>query len=152
MRFILFFILTTTAFLSYGSETKVDEELLSLGIIDKNYKYKNIAEAATFFRNLANRESLSLPVMLNSDEEVVSMIATPFQVIYSYRIHRKFDNNSLKVVAQLYNNPKRISELCQQNYIHEFQRANGYVIKFIYSDLNGKIITEARLDNEVCNK
>lgn len=151
MRIFLFFILATTAFLSYGAETKVDKELLSLGLIDKNYKYKNIADAATYFKQLANRESLSLPVMINSDEEVVSMLATPFKVIYTYRIHRRFDNNSLKVVAQLYNNPKRISELCLQNYIHEFQRANDYVIKFIYSDLNGKLITEARLDNEVCN-
>ncbi|MBI1447674.1 MULTISPECIES: hypothetical protein [Acinetobacter] len=152
MRIFLFFILTTTAFLSYGAETKVDKEFLNSGLIDKNYRYKNIADAATFFKQLANRESLSLPVMLNSDEEVVSMMATPFQVMYSYRIHRKLDNNSLKVVAQLYNNPKRISELCRQNYIHEFQRANSYVIKFIYSDLNGRLITETRLDKEVCNQ
>lgn len=145
-------MLISISFYSYGEKTKQDQEMLNLGLIDNDFKYINIKEVADYFRYIANSNSMSLPVMLNSEEEIIGMVLTPFNAVYSYKLHRNLSNKGIKTYAQLYNNPKRITSLCTQNFNNEFQWANNYIVMFQYIDLSGKFITEARLDTEVCRQ
>jgi|GEM_PF-3831136 len=150
MKLISFFVLISISFYSYGEKTKQDQEMLHYGLIDKDFKYINIKEVADYFRYITNSNSMSLPVMFNSEEELIGMVLTPFNAVYSYKLHRNLSKKEIKTYAQLYNNPKRIISLCTQSFNNEFQWANNVIVKFKYIDLSGQFITEVRLDKEAC--
>ena len=132
-------------------ESEEDRKLLALGILDTDYRYKNIEKANEYFRVQSNETAKSLPTQVDSFSEISSTMITPYGAFYSYRFLSNLDASQRREVIKDIKTESNFKDLCSSFFDSKYQVVNNQTIKVNYMDRDYKDIVVFNLDPKKCN-
>jgi len=131
--------------------SEMDEALLSVGLINKNYEYIHKELITEFFRVVNNDYSQSLPMDINSYTRIQSLILTPYygNVSVLYTLPLTVDERD--VLADTLSSKEMLKEACVDYYLpNKFMLANSYTMVYSYADQNHRALADIKMNADSC--
>ena len=131
--------------------SEMDEALLSVGLINKNYEYIHKELITEFFRVVNNDYSQSLPMDINNYTRIQSLILTPYygNVSVLYTLPLTVDERD--VLADTLSSKEMLKEACVDYYLpNKFMLANSYTMVYSYADQNHRALADIKMNADSC--
>ena len=131
--------------------SEMDEALLSVGLINKNYEYIHKELITEFFRVVNNDYSQSLPMDINSYTRIQSLILTPYygNVSVLYTLPLTVDERD--VLADTLSSKEMLKEACVDYYLpNKFMLSNSYTMVYSYADQNHRALADIKMNADSC--
>ena len=131
--------------------SEMDEALLSVGLINKNYEYIHKELITEFFRVVNNDYSQSLPMDINNYTRIQSLILTPYygNVSVLYTLPLTVDERD--VLADTLSSKEMLKEACVDYYLpNKFMFTNSYTMVYSYADQNHRALADIKMNADSC--
>lgn len=140
-------LLTPAAF----AASEMDEALLSVGLIDKNYEYTHKALVTEFFRLVTSDYSQSLPMDTNSYTRIQSMMLTPHYGSVDVLFTLPLTPDERKLLIDELSSKEVLKEACLDYYLpNKFMLANHFTMVYSYSDKNFRPLKDIKMNADTC--
>lgn len=128
----------------------IDDDLLELGIVDSNYKYKDLDFANKYFELITINLQKILP---DTSDGVTSKEAelTRYAHTYTYVIEEFLPPESVEAIRATAQSQEYIQSQCDLFYASKYQRANDTWVSIQIYDLSGELISKVILDESRCD-
>ena len=131
--------------------SEMDEALLSVGLINKNYEYIHKELITEFFRVVNNDYSQSLPMDINSYTRIQSLILTPYYGNVSVLYTLPLTADERDVLADTLSSKEMLKEACVDYYLpNKFMLANSYTMVYSYADQNHRALADIKMNADSC--
>lgn len=131
----------------FGKE--IDEELLELGIVDSNYKYKNFYFANRYFELVTINHQKTLPDTTDGITAKESDLTALYH-IYTYVIEEFPPSEFIEAIRAGTQSQEYIQSQCDVFYASKYQRANNTTVRIQVYDLSGELVSKVILDESTC--
>lgn len=146
-----FILLASSNTYSQTKISELDQEMHALGIIDSSGVYVNTELAAEYFNQAAETFSKSLPVKVNKNIEVLSVLMTPYYSSYSYKINYNFNQSERDKFIQEMLSEDSIKEMCDEIFNERIFWVNNHQMNLHYIDISHKKVVDITLNRKTCN-
>lgn len=128
----------------------IDDDLLELGIVDSNYKYKDLDFANKYFELITINLQKILP---DTSDGITSKEAelTHYYNTYTYVIEEFLPPESVEAIRATSQSQEYIQRQCDVFYASKYQRANRTSVSIKVYDLSGDLISKVLLDESRCD-
>lgn len=131
--------------------SEMDEALLSVGLINKNYEYIHKELITEFFRVVNNDYSQSLPMDINNYTRIQSLILTPYYGNVSVLYTLPLTTDERDVLADTLSSKEMLKEACVDYYLpNKFMLANSYTMVYSYADQNHRALADIKMNADSC--
>ena len=130
--------------------TGMDGEMLELGLIDSNYKYKDLSSVRRYFELVTANHQRILP---DTSDGVTSKESelTPYMHTYTYVIEDFLTPEHAEAIREQAQTQESIQEKCYGMYSSKYQKANNTGVTMMIYDLSGELISKVILDKSTCH-
>lgn len=129
--------------------TGMDGEMLELGLVDSNYKYKDLSSVRRYFELRTTNHQKMLPH--TSDGVTTTEVElTPYMQTYTYVIDEFLTPEYAEAIRAKTQTQESIQEKCYGMYSSKYQKANNTGVTMMLYDLSGELISKIILDESTC--
>ncbi|KQE95456.1 hypothetical protein APB96_11040, partial [Acinetobacter baumannii] len=101
-----------------------DDELIKLGIIGQNFKYKDLNLATEFFKNESEAAKASFPYKSNDYVEIIEGITSPFYSSITLKLFIKPPIEDEKEVTDFMESDEGMQIWCNELFKFNYMREN----------------------------
>ncbi|KQD45366.1 hypothetical protein, partial [Acinetobacter baumannii] len=105
-----------------------DDELIKLGIIGQNFKYKDLNLATEFFKNESEAAKASFPYKSNDYVEIIEGITSPFYSSITLKLFIKPPIEDEKEVTDFMESDEGMQIWCNELFKFNYMRENNHQI------------------------
>ncbi|KQG65815.1 hypothetical protein, partial [Acinetobacter baumannii] len=109
-----------------------DDELIKLGIIGQNFKYKDLNLATEFFKNESEAAKASFPYKSNDYVEIIEGITSPFYSSITLKLFIKPPIEDEKEVTDFMESDEGMQIWCNELFKFNYMRENNHQIDIFY--------------------
>ena len=132
-------------------ESKLDKELMAAGVIDTNYKYKDIDAANKYFAVVYKIVNASLPLNSGLGVNITEFSISPYYSQYTHEYTTDLSAQKAADIQAQLDTPAAFQKLCKEVYLKDrFFAANNHVMKFVYNQNNGAKIADIDISASNC--
>ncbi|EPJ5591751.1 hypothetical protein LJ612_003828, partial [Acinetobacter baumannii] len=102
-----------------------DDELIKLGIIGQNFKYKDLNLATEFFKNESEAAKASFPYKSNDYVEIIEGITSPFYSSITLKLFIKPPIEDEKEVTDFMESDEGMQIWCNELFKFNYMRENN---------------------------
>lgn len=108
-----------------------DDELIKLGIIGQNFKYKDLNLATEFFKNESEAAKASFPYKSNDYVEIIEGITSPFYSSITLKLFIKPPIEDEKEVTDFMESDEGMQIWCNELFKFNYMRENNHQIDIL---------------------
>lgn len=127
-----------------------DDELIKLGIIGQNFKYKDLNLATEFFKNESEAAKASFPYKSNDYVEIIEGITSPFYSSITLKLFIKPPIEDEKEVTDFMESDEGMQIWCNELFKFNYMRENNPQIDIFYLTKLGEKLKLITLNKENC--
>lgn len=144
-------LVATTPILASAADSVLDRDLMAVGIIDGNYKYKDIEAANKYFGTLYTTVNATLPRRSSAGIDITDFSISPYYSQYTHSYTADLPESKIKEVQQQLASPSAFNKLCSDVYLKDkFLKANNHVMRFVYTQNSGATIADINISANNC--
>ena len=131
--------------------SEMDEALLSVGLINKNYEYIHKELITEFFRVVTSDYSQSLPMDINNYTRIQSLMLTPYYGNVSVLYTLPLTPDERDYLSDKLSSKEMLKEACVDYYLpNKFMLANSYTMVYSYADQNHRPFADIKINGDSC--
>ena len=129
--------------------SSTDKAFLESGIVDSNYKFIDIEGAKLAFRELSNNFAGTLPIQINSETSIISVVMTPNYLIFGYKFLIDLDIPQKIEMKNYLHSKEHRDVVCANVFTSRYMIANNNVIALDYYDISNKRIAMIKISPDI---
>ncbi|HDI2820751.1 TPA: hypothetical protein PKT66_002739 [Acinetobacter baumannii] len=127
-----------------------DDELIKLGIIGQNFKYKDLNLATEFFKNESEAAKASFPYKSNDYVEIIEGTTSPFYSSITLKLFVKPPIEDEKEVTDFMESDEGMQIWCNELFKFNYMRENNHQVVIFYLTKLGEKLKLITLNKENC--
>lgn len=127
-----------------------DDELIKLGVIGQNFKYKDLNLATEFFKNESEAAKASFPYKSNDYVEIIEGTTSPFYSSITLKLFVKPPIEDEKEVTDFMESDEGMQIWCNELFKFNYMRENNHQVDIFYLTKFGEKLKLITLNKENC--